>query len=69
MRIEHGDALIDVEAVDDHVRISPIGPPGAIACDDQAIVVDSGLRPKPADHAYGSHVTEKRCMPGIVGFD
>jgi hypothetical protein len=55
--------------VSSHSARSEIGPPGAIACDDQAIVVDSGLRPKPADHAYGSRVTGKRCMPGIVGFD
>ncbi len=67
--IEQGDALIDVEAVDDYVRISPIRPPGAIARNDGAIVVDSGLRPKPADHPYGSHITGKRCMPGGVGFD
>ncbi len=67
--IEHGNALIDVEAVDDQVRISPAGLPGAIARDDRAIVVDSGLGPKPSDHADGSHVSGKRCATDSVGFD
>ena len=49
-RVKQGDTVIDVEAVDDHVRISSIRLPGAIARNDGAVVVDSGLRPKPADH-------------------
>ncbi len=62
--IEHGEALGDVEAVNDHVRVSSIGLPGSIARNDRAIVVDSGLRPEPADHTYGSHLIGKRCTLG-----
>jgi hypothetical protein len=67
--IKHGNAFIDVKAVDDEVRISRVGLSGAKARNDGAVVVDSGLRPKPANHACGSHVTGKRCMSDTLGFD
>jgi len=41
----------------DQMRISGIGPPGANARDDGAVVVDRGFWPKPADHPTRSHMS------------
>src|SRR5580693_6144217 len=67
--VEERNTLLDVEAVDDQVRISAIRLSCAIAQDDGAVVIDSGLRAKPAYHSCSSHGTGKRCTPGRLGFD
>src|SRR5581483_5050454 len=66
--IEHGNAFIDVEAIDEQVRISAIRLAGAVAREDGTVVVDGGLGPKPADHTCGSHAGN-RCAVGTGGFE
>src|SRR5260370_20918944 len=48
--IKQRDPLINIEAVDDHLRISPIRLDGAKAPNDGSIIVNRRFRPKPADH-------------------
>jgi hypothetical protein len=48
--IKQRDPLINIEAVDDHMRISPIRLESAKARNDGAIIVNRRFRPKPADH-------------------
>lgn len=53
--IQHGNAFIYVEAVDDDVRISAIRLASAKARKDGAVIVDGGFRPEPADDSQGAH--------------
>src|SRR5580700_2670537 len=57
--VKHRDSLIDIKAVDDDVWISGLRLSGTKARTDGAVVVDSRLRPEPADHARSSHATEQ----------
>src|SRR5271157_3142146 len=53
--VQHCDALINVQAVDDDLRIPAIWLPRTIARKDGTVVIHCGLRPEPADHACGFH--------------
>ena len=55
VRVQHRDAAVDVEAVDQEVRRAPVGHPGAVAVEDKAIVFDRGFGTDPADDAEGLH--------------
>src|SRR5262249_6744824 len=49
--VEHRNAFVDIEAVDEDVRVSAVSGLSAIARNDEAVVVDSGFGAKPADDA------------------
>ena len=54
-RVKRGNGLIDVEAVDNQMRIPSVGLAGAKPRDDRAVIVDSGFWSKSADHPTRSH--------------
>ncbi len=78
---KHLPQFVQVDAVDDDGRVAAVGPLFAIGRNDQAVVVDGGLRPNASDNANGFHgcfsetlavaarISNDICSRGLPGFD
>ena len=56
VRFQEIDSLLEVDAVNDELRVTAVAFPVAIHRDDVLVVVDRALRPDAADHAQSFHV-------------